>query len=216
MKVAVVTANLGNFDNQIDPVPQTEKYDFYRFTDQNFPPRYCTMTPRLQARIVKCFMWQMVPGYSHYIWVDSSCTLGHSDSVKWFLEKCKDVEMVVFKHPNRNTIQEEADYLKQRLAKGCPYITPRYDNELIDEQLKEINSDPSFKDQILFASTAFVMVNNHHTRTIMAKWWYHISRYHSIDQLSLPYVLMTNACLVRIIPDSYMKIPYLTYIRRRG
>jgi hypothetical protein len=206
---------LGNFDRQQEHVPQSLACDFYHFNDENYPPRVNAMTPRLQARTVKMFGWQMVPDYDFYIWVDSSCKLSRPDSVKWFLEQCKDVHMAVFKHPHRNTIQQEADYLKQRLNMGCPYITPRYTNEDIDGQLAEIKANRAFADQHLFASTAFIYRNGARTRKVLKEWWYHTSRYHSIDQLSLPYVLFTQSGLTRIIPDNYLKTPWIEYVRAK-
>lgn len=214
MKIAVVTANLGNFDPEIEYVPQSLPYDFYKFTDKNFPPRFKSMTPRLQSRIVKMFHWQMIPQkYDYYIWVDSSCILSDKDSIKWFIEKCEGVDMAVFKHPERNTIKEETDFLKERLKRGDPYIVSRYENELVDEQVKVIYQDKNFSDQNLFASTAFVHKNSQRFQNVMFHWWHHTSRYHSIDQLSLPYVLFTQKCSVRIIPDNYLKIPYLKHVR---
>ncbi len=208
MKIAVVSANLGSFDKPVTHVPQSVGCDFYHFTDVTFPRRYNSMTPRLQARIPKMFSWQMAPGYDYYLWVDSSCALLHEDSVKWFLERLGDAEIAVFKHPNRSTIQEEADYLKLRLNINCPYITPRYENELIDEQLAEV--DPSLP---LFASTAFIYKNTPEMRAALKEWWYHTSRFHSIDQLSLPEALRGRS--VRVIAESYLKVPYLTYVRKR-
>lgn len=215
MTIAVMTANLGNFDKRVDYVEQSLPYDFYRFTDENFPPRSNSMTPRLQARIVKMFGWQMVPSHDYYIWVDASCILSHPDSVEWFVEQCRNVDMAVFKHPHRSTIQEEADYIKARLEKKCRYLTPRYKNELTDEQLAVIKSDKGFSDQNLFASTAFVYRNNSKVQNVMFHWWHHTSRYHSIDQLSLPYVLFRQRCTVRVIPDNYEKSPYLKHIRNQ-
>lgn len=214
VKIAVITASLGNFDIIHPYCKQSLPYDYYAFTDKNFPPRFNSMTPRLQARIVKMFGWQMVPLHDYYIWVDASCILSDKDSVKWFLEKCQGVDMAVFKHPNRGTIQEEADYLKERLKINDPYITSRYKNELIDEQLAEIKNNKGFSDQNLFASTAFVYRNIPKVQNVMKEWWYHTSRYHSIDQLSLPYVLMTQRCSVRIVPENYLKIPYLKQVRK--
>lgn len=214
MKIAVITANLGNFDPMIEYVPQSLPYDFYRATDENFPPRIRSMTPRLQARIVKMFGWQMVSPHDYYIWTDASCILSHPDSIKWLVEKCEGVDMAFFKHPERRTIKEEAEFLKERLRMKDPYIVERYENELIDEQLNAIFSDKGFADQNLFASTAFVYKNNPRVRNVMLHWWHHTSRYHSIDQLSLPYVLFTQRCRVRIIPDNYLKIPYLKHVRK--
>lgn len=218
MRICILTANLGGFDKMIDPVTQIVpagfSYDFCRFTDQNFPPRRNSMTPRLQARIPKMFGWEMNPGFDYYLWVDSSCTLPRADSLAWFLEQCGEADIAVFKHPNRSSIQAEADYLKKRLEIKCPYITPRYENELIDEQMKVIKDDRRYTDDWLIASTAFIYRNNERVRKMFSNWWFHTSRYHSIDQLSLPYVLRKSECYVTVIPDSYLKTPYLKYVRK--
>lgn len=221
MRTAIITANTGNFDKPVEYVKQSVDYDFYRFTDENFPPRHCAMTPRLQARIPKMFGWQMVPGYDYYLWVDASYSLQHPDSVKWFIEQCEGVDIAVLKHPMRNTIQEEADYLKKRLVEEKKrlkehYVTSRYENELIDEQLEVIKADKEYIDNCLFASTALIYRNNEKMQGMMKDWWYHTSRFHSVDQLSLPYVIFKAKCAVRIIPVKHhndFKIPYLTLVR---
>jgi len=212
--ITVLTANLGGFDKQIDYVEQTVDYDFFRFTDKNFPPRLGSMTPRLQARIPKMSGWQMKPGYEYYVWVDASCILAKEDSLEWLINKCEDSDFVVFKHPNRNSIKEETDYLKERLEKKCPYITPRYENELIDEQVNIIKADENYIDDHFFASTVMVYKNTEKAHTALFDWWYHTSRYHSIDQLSLPYVLWRSDCDLTVIQESYLKTPYLKYIRK--
>lgn len=216
MRIAVITANLGNFDKQIDPVEQSIPFDFYRFTDENFPPRDKVMTPRLQSRIVKMFGWQMVPEHDVYIWVDSSCALQHKDSVKWLVDQLGEADMAVFKHPDRSSIQQEADYLKHRLSINCPYITPRYKNELIDEQLTEIFDNNYYTDNRLFASTVFIYRKSYVAKRALKEWWYHTSRYHAIDQLSLPYVLDNiDDLLYTIIDVDYTKTPYITYVRNK-
>ena len=221
MKIAVITANMGNFDNPVENVKQSVNHDFYRFTNENFPPRHCSMTPRLQARIPKMFGWEMVPGYDYYLWVDASYSLQHTDSVKWFIEQCRDVDMAVLKHPMRKTIQEEADYLKKRLVeekagKKEPYVISRYENELIDEQLATIKRDEEFVDNYLFASTALIYRNTEKVQGMLKDWWFHTSRYHSVDQLSLPYVIWKHRLDLRIIPTERhhdFRIPYLTLVR---
>jgi len=168
----------------------------------------------MQARIVKCFSWQLVPGYDHYIWVDGSCSLWHRDSVKWFLEQCAGYDAAFFKHPDRSTIQQECDFLKLKLAQQSRYICSRYQGEFLDEQMAEINSDPTYKDNLLIASTAFVYRDSSSMRDMLKHWWYHISRYHIIDQLALPYVIHKSGCKVNIIDENYGKIPYLTPTRK--
>lgn len=213
-KILIVSANLGNFDKVIENVPQHLPDGFsivvHRFTDDNFPPRFNTMTPRLQARIPKMMAWQMLPDFDYYIWIDSSCYLSDQDSVEWFLNKLGSADMAVFKHPHRKTVQEEADYLIHRLDIKCRYITPRYENERIDDQLTVV--DPNAE---LYASTAFIYRNNAVMHDLMTIWWLHTSLYHSIDQLSLPTAIKHSGAKVSIVPNNYLKIPYLTYVRNK-
>lgn len=207
--IAVISANLGDFDKPVPFVEQSVPYDFHFFTDEVFPPRIGSMTSRLQARIPKLFSWQMIPGYKYYLWIDSSCTLIHNDSVRWFMKQLGDADIAVFKHPHRQTVGEEADYLKYRLSINCPYITPRYKNEDIDGQLAEV--DP---EQELYATTVFIYRNNSKMRHALKEWWYNVSRYHAIDQLSLPFVLFEHDCIVNVIEENYLKCEYLTYVRQ--
>jgi hypothetical protein len=209
-EIVVISASLGGFDSRRDHEEQSVDCDFYHFTDENFPPRSKSMTPRLQARIPKMFSWQMVRGYDYYLWVDSSCRLADRNSVKWFIEQLGDADIAVFKHPHRNTVQEEADYLKHRLAIKCPYITPRYAGEDIDGQLGEV--DPQGP---LYASTAFIYKDGPEVRAALKEWWYHTSRWHSIDQLSLPQAILYGDAKVKIIPDNYLKCKALEYVRNR-
>lgn len=218
-RIAVITANSGGFENMknVRHVKQSVDADFFVFNDQNFPRRSNAMSARLQARIPKMFGWQMIPDYDIYLWIDSSCILSHEDSIKWFISHLMPFEeyihMAMLKHPNRNTIHEEADYLRNRLAKNCSYITPRYEHELLDEQMAEIDADKGFVDQILFASTAFVYRNHRKVHDFMKEWWYHTSRYHIIDQLSLPYAIHKSRCKVKIIEENYTKSDYIKYVR---
>lgn len=211
MKLLIYTANLGNFDkrqeNEEQELPEgIDRIDYWRCTDEDFPPRFNAMTPRLQARIVKMFGWQIKPDYDYYLWVDSSCRLSREDSAKWFMEQMGDKDMAVFAHNKRKTVQEEADYLKHRLSINCPYVTPRYENEDIDGQLNAVEpSDP------LYASTAFIYRNQSQVRRALKDWWYHTSRFHSIDQLSFPYVIKEVSH--NVIDIDYLKCKYLEYTR---
>lgn len=207
-ETVVISASLGGFDSQRSHEKQSVDCDFHHFTDENHPPRSKSMTPRLQARTPKMFSWQLVPGYQHYLWVDSSCRLASKDSVKWFLEQLGNTDIAVFKHPHRNTVQEEADYLKHRLAINCPYITPRYENEDIDGQLAEI--DPQSP---LYASTAFIYRDSPDVRAALKEWWYFTSRFHSIDQLGFSSAI--SKLRVNVMQDNYLKCEALEYVRNQ-
>lgn len=213
MKILVISANLGSFDKPEPHIKQDlfgdiDQIVVQTYNDKNFPPRKNSMTPRLQARLVKMSSWQMLPDYDYYIWVDSSCRLARKDSAEWFVKQLGDADMALLKHPNRNTVQEEADYIRERLAKGCPYITPRYENERLDEQMKVV--EPT--DQ-LYATTAFIYKNDTPARDMLTIWWLHTSMYHSIDQLSVATAARHANAKINMINEDYMNTPYLEFTR---
>ena len=75
MKVAVISANLGNFEKKLwFKQKNIASATLIMFTDANFPPRK-SMSPRFQAKIPKCFGWQMLPGYDIYLWMDAQFAL---------------------------------------------------------------------------------------------------------------------------------------------
>ena len=188
MKLLIYTANLGNFDKVQRHVEQElpegiNSIEYWRCTDDDYPPRINAMTPRLQARIVKMFGWQFKPDFDYYLWVDSSHRLHKPDLAKFFVDKLWNSDVAVFEHPDRKTIQDEANYLYERLqleamGKKKQYIIPRYENEDIDGILREV--DPSAP---LYATTAYIYRNTPEVQKALKEWWYTTSRFHSIDQL---------------------------------
>ena len=160
------------------------------------------------------FGWQMLPGYDIYIWLDGSFSFTQEDCVEWFLEQLGDADMALFRHPWRKTIKEETDHIEEYLAKGDKYLTPRYKNGLHKEQYVDIMSDSSFKDEVLFTSTAFVYRDNEKVRNAMRLWWLHTSRYFTVDQIALPYV--TKDLDINMILENQYKIPYLAHVSKHA
>ncbi len=215
MKVAILQANLGNFDTPQDPVkqdlPEGVSVTFHRWTDDDFPP-ILGLTPRLQYRIPKTFGWQMFPDYDFYIWLDGSVSLKRPDCVRWYLEQLGDNDMAFFKHPTRRNIRQETAHIEEHLKLGKPYITKRYKNGLHKEQLAEIMLDKDFKDDKLYASTAFIYKNNEQARSALRLWWYHASRYFTVDQIALPYVLWKYGLKVKTLDEPLYKSGYISLV----
>jgi hypothetical protein len=209
MKIAVLTANLGKFDSNTDPVKQDTDFTFHRWTDDNFPP-IIGVTPRMQYRIPKMFGWQMFPGYDYYIWLDGSMSLQHEHSVKFFVDRCLDYDIAVFKHPWRNTIQEEVNHIEDYLKKDNQYMVSRYKNGLHKEQYIDISRETAYIDDKLYASTAFIYKNTPIVRSALINWWTLTTRYFTCDQVALPYVLWKNRLKVNVIKKDIFNIPYIT------
>lgn len=219
MKIAILSANLGNFDTPIPSIPQGlpegVEVTLYQFNDTNFPP-ITGLTPRLQYRIPKMFGWQMFPGYDVYIWLDGSMSLQRPDSVKWLLDQLGDADIAFFKHPWRKTVKEEVDHIEQKLQEGNEYITKRYKNGLHKEQYKEISDDfrHGFEDKTLYASTAFIYRNNLDSRMMLVSWFDWQARYYTCDQVVLPWLIWKHELKVTTINENVFKNPYISLVSK--
>lgn len=209
-KILVITANCGSFDTGVIHVPQSVEVDFKYLNDENYPIRSCSFTPRMQARIPKCFAWQMFPGYDYYIWIDGSMQMTSPDAVKWLLDKLGDAEFAFFQHPDRTTLQQECDFIKKKLSENNYYLTPRYKNEWFDEFMDALDKD--YVDDLLIADTYFIYKNSPYVEGMMKEWWYYISRYNINDQLGLPVALKNWGRKYNLINENYMKTEHFKYI----
>ena len=163
---------------------------------------------------MKMFGWQFVPDRDVYIWIDASRGLLRSDTVAWFLEQAGTADLLLFRHPERNTIREEYEFMKARMARpGERYLNSRYVGEWLDEQYAAVSG--GYVDDALYASTAFLYRNTLKVRAMLKEWWHHKSRYLLHDQLALPYVVKRSACTVKVISDSVYTSPHLPMTRGR-
>lgn len=211
MRIAVLTANLGEFDKIVPSLSQNEICTFVEYNDENFPPVE-GLTSRLQYRIPKLFGWEMMPRYDIYLWLDGSMSLQRPDSVSWFLNKLGDNDIALFRHPWRKTIKEEVEHISQKLHEGNRYLTARYKNGLHKEQYAEILKDKEYQDNILYTSTTFIYRNTPRVQAAMKLWWYYQSRYYTCDQVVLPYVMSVAGLKVSVIEEDQFKNPYVTLV----
>ena len=210
-KVAFIYLNTNDYEPPFESIPQTVSNDielsYHFFNDTNFPLRFNAMTPRLQVNLAKMFMWQMFPGYETYIWADSQFAMQREDSAKWLLEQLGSHDIVLFKHPDRTTVKEEADFLRDRLPTS-KRLMKRYKDEWLDELMETIPTDG-----ILYASGIFAYRNSLKIQEAFKEWWYYTTRYHLNNQLSLSHAFRN--CDVGMIDDDYFHCKYFTSIRTR-
>lgn len=214
-KIAVLSASLGDIDKPVKHTNQLVKADYFTFNDENFPPRYNAITPRLQAKIPKMFGWQLKPNYDYYIWLDGNLRLAHAESIQYFLDAVKEHDMAFLKHPRRDTIHWEYRYtwrgLHQRTTSN--YITKRYTNELLDQQYAVIHDDATYEDDLLVNGGVFIYRNFPQVQNMLKEWWYNVSRYIVNDQISLPYVLKKSGVRYNVLPDDFSDCMWLENTR---
>ena len=215
MNILVHSANLGDFDKILPHVPQSIPHDYRISNDTNFPPRSKAMTPRLQARIPKCFGWQMFPGYDFYMWIDGNLTLKHHDALMHFLNGLDDHDVVALRHHRRPNIRQEVRYIRKGINQQSQYIVRRYENELLKEEYASIVADENYVDDLLLLSGAFMYRNTPEVQQAMKEWWYQTSRYHIVDQIGFVYALKSAGLRIKVLEDLYNDCWYLG-VQRHG
>ena len=145
---------------------------------------------------------------NNHPFLNESMSLIHNESAQWFVDQLGDNDIALFKHPWRNTIKEEVDHVEQKLQEGNRYITSRYKNGLHKEQYEQIMEDPTYKDDKLFASTVFIYRDNNPVRLALSQWWFHQSRYFTVDQIALPYCIR-DLKVKTLTDDLFKRHPYI-------
>lgn len=212
MSVAVISANLGEIDAPVEHVPQEGvEVDYYTETSVTMPPRPHAMTTRLQARIPKCFGWQIHPGYDLYLWADSSLRLSRPDSVQWGIKQLGEKDILVFAHPHRKTVQEEIDFIRAKLKAGSRYVCSRYEGEDLDGLEADL-ARQGLLGLPLLASTAFLYVPCGRVQAAFKEWWGQIARYHTVDQIQLSAVLYLWAVRQAVVHEDIYHASHLTFV----
>jgi hypothetical protein len=224
MRIAFVSANLGGIDvdRQALHVKQDIDVDFFYYTDYNMPPRSDAMTPRLQAKIPKMLAFELVPDYDYYIWADACFTLSSEHAISWLIEQLGCSDIAVFRHQeHRSNIMSEYLFMQRHIAGvsgdayAQEYLTSRYGNEPVLDQIRTYYSDVRFTDTTLFSAGMFVYQNAANVRRALMDWFYQCARYSVQDQISLPYILSMNLLNVSVIDEDITNNKYTTYTNRR-
>lgn len=108
------------------------------------------------------------------LWVDGTVTIKNLDE---FLKECEGHDLVVFKHPNRNCLFDEAEEV----------IRLGLDSEdIVRSQILRYKAFPRQKG----LGACYIIFRRHteQIKSLCEKWWAEITRGSRRDQISFPYV----------------------------
>ena len=131
----------------------------------------------------------------------------------WFVAQMNGRDIAVFRHPDRLTIAEEADFLRTKMEHRSRYILARYQGEDLDGQMAAIGNASGLR---LFAAGAFIYKPTSLMQAAMKLWWHHTTRYHLIDQLAFPFALHEWGVHPAVIDEDIYHASHLTFTRAKG
>ncbi|WP_168184092.1 glycosyltransferase domain-containing protein [Pseudoruegeria sp. SK021] len=209
----VYTCLTNGYDRLIPPVEPVPGVDYILFTDRPEDDRvegWTTrlietpegLSPTLCARRYKALPHKVVPEYDEAIWVDSNIAIT-SSLAPFFDDVFGSAEnMIVYTHPDRDTIATEAEVILQSgRAKALDKVEGEVAGYFAD----------GFPDDQGLIHTAILMRRHMEPEVIAAMelWWELLAKGSTRDQLSLPYVLWKQKLPVRVLsPDFTLGSPY--------
>ena len=175
MSIAVIQANIGDFDNVL-PIPaQSVPYDYFLFTEDNLPVPLATFHPRQQSTYLKHQAHRYLPGYDYYIWIDGRIEVISEDFVNDISSQTK--QITVTKHPVRQYIYDEYECIFKLMVNGNQYLSSRYELKALKAERLKIKGDLP-----LYACGCFCWKADDYMKLFMNDWYRRTMEYSGFDQ----------------------------------
>jgi hypothetical protein len=159
-KVRIVTADFGNHINNFHynlPNQNSTLYDidYECLTDKNTPSRHNSLHPRTKGKIPKMLDW-VEHDADYYIWFDSKFKVVNDNFVEEIIQDLGDFDLGLIKHPQRDSIKSELEFMEKEMINKNDYLISRYEGERMKEQVNFYLSDSNFVDNKLFGLGFFI------------------------------------------------------------
>jgi len=211
-KVLITTATFGGHPSQ-NHVGQSTSCDYKTYSDDNYPSRSLSLSPRLKSRIPKVLEWEF-SDYDYYIWIDSKFQIRSPKFVEWMIDSLGDSDICLFKHPYLSSIREEAAFINEGMSRGDKYLLDRWLGEGIDRQVAHYLATDGFTDDNYFACGLFIYSKNlvkNRRSNLMTSWMLEIVKYCLRDQLSLPFLLWRDNIKFSVFDVGMFENDYVSY-----
>jgi len=209
MHIHFVTASFNrNRPKQIAIKSSKYKITIASYNDDNYSSRHLAMHPRLKGKIPKMLEWKFVDA-DWYVWIDDSFTVITDTLAEDILKVAGKNKLCLFRHPDRNTIKEEFEFMQKKLSNKNLYLHSRYDGEPIKEQVLHYLGNRSFKDKNLFSMGFFAYHKS--LKPLMLDWFLENITWSIQDQISFPYVLQKYKVKYSLFEGTFLGNPYIQH-----
>ncbi len=200
-KICVYTSLFGGFSNLVDPFYKPDNVDFICFTDSNIKSKHWEIRKvksvygnhNLDAKHYKIFPWKYLEEYDYTLFIDANTVILGDINIlinNYLLSE----DFVMWKHPERSDLYDEAEVILQIL---------RHSPTQIIEQVKAYRDDGLDRFTGL-AEGSFIWRSNtdDKLKSFMSDWWKEIQKHSKRDQLSLIYLMWKNNYRPKTLPES--------------
>ncbi len=209
MRIAVITANVGGFDEQPDMKTQNHACDFYCYRRENLPNEISHLSNRMMSKYPKMQAHKLLPDYDVYVWLDARVMVRSADWVSWYLSQLQRCDIVTTTHPDRQNIAMEYDFMVKKIIAGDGYLTSRYTLSDLREQLWTLmTSGFSITKFPLFSAGISARWNSAKNNAMMDEWWEMSQMCGEYDQGFYSFLIWKHQLTYKTISfhNSYFKV----------
>jgi hypothetical protein len=205
MKIAILTANIGGIDNIYPVCKQTEKFEYFYYTENTLPFPLPNIDNRMKGKYFKTQAHKFLD-HDIFIWVDGSIEVVDGTFVKYCIEQLDDVDIIITRHEERKNIYEELNYIFDKMITGNPYLVSRYAGQPFKKEIEFYDQQKVPLSTPLFNCYFFARWNTKACNEIFDTWWETILHYTSIDQTQFSYACHKHKAKVRTVVNDNLFI----------
>lgn len=185
---ALLTCNIGDIDEVIEPVEQIRIHDYFCFTERNLPYPLPNLGDRLKGKYLKINPHRFLNNYDNFIWMDGRIHAHNPKFTKFMTEPLKEYDIVIPFHQYRKSVYEEIDFIKHHMSEGNQYLITRYEHEPFDDELEFYKYQGLPESFPLYACGVFARRNDEKLNRIFRDWWLRSLEFTSFDQAMFSYI----------------------------
>lgn len=177
MRVAVISAQFGNFDTPKPFPKQSVPCDYFYITEDNCPYTFYNIDNRLRAKYFKILTHRE---YDHdiIIWVDGNVQIKDPDFVLNMVNALEHSDVAISRHHERNSVFEEASFIVNQIKRGNLYLKKRYCINAIKSEVDRMDKNL----QGLYWCGLFARKNTPKVNAAFEEWWMQNILWSNFDQ----------------------------------
>ena len=179
MKIAVISANFGDFDHKHPFPEQSVPCDRLYYNELNSVYPLASLTYRMRGKFYKMQAHKFLKEYDVFVWLDSNVKVKSPHMIAEMLKPLQDNQVSIRKHPERTNIYEELAFIKQMIEKGNKYLKLRYNLQSLIDEVNDIG--PGLEG--LYACGLFARLNTPAVNEMFDFWWETQFLFNDFDQI---------------------------------
>ncbi len=213
MRVAVITACFGGMDSQkaFPDQANVTQYDRIFISEENSPYPLAEFGPRMKGRFFKAQSHKLFLGYDLHVWLDSNVQIRSGTFLAEIIAALNNTgaDVALSRHPVRNNVFDEANFIAQKIISGSAYLKTRYEIDPILKQVQHFaEAGHPTRGGGLYWLGIFARRINHHTDALFDALWNQCLTWSNYDQNA--FAFLAHARETKIVPmswGSYYKNP---------